>query len=303
MPNNILIIGNGFDLDLGLKTKYSDFAKSDFWPKAAEERSFLCQYLNQKKDKDEWFDIEYELFRFAGAKTLVSRRSPELDMAFFEKLKEQLCAYITEQQYSEIRKDSVAALVLKSVISNGFFNSIYSFNYTDLSIFADALNLSMDAQCKHIHGKVLDKSIILGVDESALAPGYDLLHKTMSPYYRSHNIFNDLNNANEVVIFGLCFGSIDYTYFDRFFKNQGGRDEIEVNKKKNITIFTKDEKSRITVLNRLKEMGINIQNLYAQSNFQIIRTAEDQDRNLLEVFFDRLDRYSYAEIGASVFVG
>ena len=55
MPNNILIIGNGFDLDLGLKTKYSDFAKSDFWPKAAVERSFLCQYLNQKKDKDEWF--------------------------------------------------------------------------------------------------------------------------------------------------------------------------------------------------------------------------------------------------------
>ena len=50
-------------------------------------------------------------------------------------------------------------------------------------------------------------------------------------------------------------------------------------------------------------MGINIQNLYAQSNFQIIRTAEDQDRNLLEVFFDRLDRYSYAEIGASAFVG
>ncbi|MBR6844887.1 MAG: hypothetical protein IKM79_07315 [Bacteroidales bacterium] len=30
---NVLIIGNGFDLYLGLKTSYSDFAKSDFWPK------------------------------------------------------------------------------------------------------------------------------------------------------------------------------------------------------------------------------------------------------------------------------
>jgi hypothetical protein len=27
----VLIIGNGFDLDLGLKTRYSDFAKSKEW--------------------------------------------------------------------------------------------------------------------------------------------------------------------------------------------------------------------------------------------------------------------------------
>lgn len=31
MTHNIFVIGNGFDLDLGLKTKYSDFAHSDFW--------------------------------------------------------------------------------------------------------------------------------------------------------------------------------------------------------------------------------------------------------------------------------
>lgn len=30
---NVLIIGNGFDLDLGLPTRYSDFAKSEYWPK------------------------------------------------------------------------------------------------------------------------------------------------------------------------------------------------------------------------------------------------------------------------------
>ena len=27
----VFIIGNGFDLDLGWKTRYSDFAKSSFW--------------------------------------------------------------------------------------------------------------------------------------------------------------------------------------------------------------------------------------------------------------------------------
>lgn len=27
----LLILGNGFDIDLGMKTKYSDFAKSHYW--------------------------------------------------------------------------------------------------------------------------------------------------------------------------------------------------------------------------------------------------------------------------------
>lgn len=33
IPKRLLIIGNGFDFDLGRNTRYSDFAKSDFWPK------------------------------------------------------------------------------------------------------------------------------------------------------------------------------------------------------------------------------------------------------------------------------
>ena len=33
MTKNIFIIGNGFDLDLGMKTKYSDFANNEkYWP-------------------------------------------------------------------------------------------------------------------------------------------------------------------------------------------------------------------------------------------------------------------------------
>lgn len=31
MAKKILIIGNGFDIDLGLRTRYSDFAKSNIY--------------------------------------------------------------------------------------------------------------------------------------------------------------------------------------------------------------------------------------------------------------------------------
>lgn len=33
IPNRLFVIGNGFDLNIGRNTRYSDFAKSEFWPK------------------------------------------------------------------------------------------------------------------------------------------------------------------------------------------------------------------------------------------------------------------------------
>ena len=81
MSNNIFIIGNGFDLDLGLHTKFSDFANSTFWPIAKKkdkpqelpprtargsfmamlplpQNTLLEHYLEDKRDKESWFDLE-----------------------------------------------------------------------------------------------------------------------------------------------------------------------------------------------------------------------------------------------------
>ena len=47
VPNRLLILGNGFDLNLGRKTRYTDFANSSFWPKGLE--SNLFKHLNEKR--------------------------------------------------------------------------------------------------------------------------------------------------------------------------------------------------------------------------------------------------------------
>lgn len=62
IPKRLLIIGNGFDLDLGRNTRYSDFAKSDFWPKNL--KSQLYRYLSQKSQIEKWFDLEGELANY-----------------------------------------------------------------------------------------------------------------------------------------------------------------------------------------------------------------------------------------------
>ena len=300
MTKNIFIIGNGFDLDLGLKTKYSDFAHSDFWPQYDDIIvPNLKRYLEEKRDTESWFDIENELLNYARADRVNSRSVLELasynakrDMGYFAMVQSSLCRYIQEQQTKELKKSSVASQVLKSIQQNGCFESIYTFNYTNLNKIAAKLNLGSSMRYTHIHGCVDEESIILGVDETKLMDGYELLHKTMSASYRSHNIFNDLSEASEVVIFGLSFGQIDYTYMDRFFQSQSRREPITEKEKKHITIFTKDESARLAILRRLEEMGVNRQNLFSQSHFQIIRTTDATDKRLLDDFKDRLSKQS-----------
>ena len=296
MTKNILILGNGFDLDLGLKTKYSDFANSSLWPcNDGDSVPNLEKYLEEKRDTEAWFDIENELLNYA-TKEAQQRYSPfgsakynaTEDMAYFAKLQDALSKYILKQQQNEIEKESVASQVLRAIINNGYFESFYSFNYTNINTIAKKLGINKPKNCIYVHGNADNNSIILGVDETKLLKGYELLHKTMSPHYRSHNIFNDLSAASEVVIFGLSFGKIDYTYLDRFFQSQSGREPIDEKQKKHITIFTKDEKSRVEILNRLEAMDVNRQNLYTQSVFQIIRTNDDFDVNLLDDFKIRL---------------
>lgn len=71
----VLVIGNGFDLDLRLKTRYSDFTKSDEWRNMVEQNIpksncySLLKYLNDRRKIDNWFDIEQALVDYASTKT------------------------------------------------------------------------------------------------------------------------------------------------------------------------------------------------------------------------------------------
>lgn len=320
LNQNILIIGNGFDLDLGLPTKFSDFAQSSFWPQAKKrekkqnlsshtsrgsfivlpplpETILLEHYLDDKRNQDCWFDLEGALLNYSikNADNKIVDAGQESDdtvktnVEYFKCLQESLCKYITQvQNDAQINHNSVAGKTLQSIVQNGFFNHIYSFNYTELNIFAGQLGITKNIYYNHIHGAVSDNSIILGVDETELRNGYELLHKSSSKHYRSHDLYNSLSNAKEIVIFGLSFGKIDYSYFDRFFKSLSDGASIENEKKKYITVFTKDDHSRLEILTRLREMNINIQRLYAQSHFQIICTDDGLDSNEFFDFQDRL---------------
>ena len=45
----VLVIGNGFDLDLGLKTQFSHFAESPLWPERPAGTANMYNVLNRQK--------------------------------------------------------------------------------------------------------------------------------------------------------------------------------------------------------------------------------------------------------------
>ncbi len=320
--SNVFVIGNGFDIDLGLKTRYSDFTKSSFWPSATKDKvvandnglvkvsypklPMLDKFIQSAKEKENWFDLEKELLAYTknertGETNYDTRNEVqgmvEQNVAYFNRLHNSLNNYILDiQNNSEINSDCRAKNVLSAVIENGYFENIYSFNYTNLIALAKRLGITQDFKYYHLHGNVSDGTIILGVDETPLRKGYEIFHKSSSRYYRSHNLYNALTAAEEIVIFGLSFGSIDYSYFDRFFKQISEGESIADDKKQYITVFTRDDKSRLNIISNLRNMGINIQRLYAQSHFQIICNSDDLEKKELSDFYNRLKNPSYLTI-------
>ena len=55
----VFIIGNGFELDLGWKTQFSQFASSSHLPSIPSFVSPMYETLNENRQKSLWFDLEH----------------------------------------------------------------------------------------------------------------------------------------------------------------------------------------------------------------------------------------------------
>lgn len=295
-PKNSLIIGNGFDIDLGLNTRFSDFSKAkDFWPES--DGSKLSTYLESKKSVEKWFNLEGALREYAmsvvgefGLGPRTNSKEDAADFAYFEKVRIGLMDYLTEEEKKGIKSESVAAQVLRGIYNNSLFEHIYTLNYTDLNGIGRKLGINNLSNVCYLHGSLSNKDIIIGIDDVKINNDFKNWRKTRSEFYKSHNIFADLDASKEVVFFGLSFGWIDYKYFYQFFAKMSTPtvDPISERDKKCITIFTYDESDRRSIFDFLERMDVDLDYLYSQTQFEIIRTKNNQDSKKVEEFLTRL---------------
>ena len=143
--------------------------------------------------------------------------NPKKDKEVFDLLVEQLSAYLKEEESKPINPNSDAALVFDNII-NTYYDGIYSFNYTDLSLLAGTYNKTYnDGSFKytHVHGSLLERNAILGIQEASknIKQGYEFLYKVFNDSYKHCNLQQDLHNADDIVIFGHSLGKKRLPFF------------------------------------------------------------------------------------------
>lgn len=286
ISNSILIIGNGFDLDLGIKTKYIDFANSEYWP--FEERSYFKEntlpfFLNSRKNKVEtWFDLEELLAIFARDNSILSKEKINDTMRDFEILKKKLKEYLEKQEdvFFEEMKGNTQTNKVSHLILQVFLKmqgrKIYTFNYTNTQKIAKSLISGFEDNVTHIHGSIKENNIILGTgDQRDIPDPFFQFYKSASPNYSSNNLVEDLNNADKIYIFGHSLGRNDHDYFSDFFKMASSNPKTPLYSKKiKIRIFTYDNNSEIDIKKQLMALtNRHLTGLFAHCDFKIIKTS------------------------------
>ena len=289
--NDILIIGNGFDLDLGLKSRYSDFFKSDFWP-FHHKGTPLAEYLDNLCSINRWVDLEEALAKY-GSRAFSLKAQLENDKADFALLKSSFNEYILNEQEHFTPRDSVASRLLKAFVSTEHLvDSFFSFNFTDLDVIAkQKLKIKETFEYSHIHGRASDGTAILGVgDYAPLNEATDFMYKSFDKKYNPPVMIPDLQFANRVIFFGVSLGRVDYQYFDDYFRFLStGQDEERFGGEKEIVIFTYDDKSRIEILRNLQNMTDHkLGRIFARHEFKILCTESDYDEERIADFIDDL---------------
>lgn len=286
ISNSILIIGNGFDLDLGIKTKYIDFANSEYWPfkeRFSFEENTLPYFLNSHKNNVEtWFDLEELLAKFARDNSILSKEKINETMRNFEILKKKLKEYLEKQEdvFFEEMKGNTQTNKVSHLILQVFLKmqgrKIYTFNYTNTQKIAKSLISGFEDNVTHIHGSIKKNNIILGTgDQRDIPDPFFQFYKSASPNYSSNNLVEDLNNADKIYIFGHSLGRNDHDYFSDFFKKASSNNKIpQYSKKIKIRIFTYDNNSEIDIKKQLMALtNRHLTGLFAHCDFKIIKTS------------------------------
>lgn len=250
-PEKIIIIGNGFDLNLGLKTSYNDFIKSDNFKNLLLNNNLLAKYLHERQALEHWVDIENELKDY-------SHINNEHLRSDFEEISEELVKYLEGIDTSTVKKDSDAYSLLKNNCNDNIL--ILDFNYTDsvekVLLSCGVSKDELPNKLKKIHGSLKDKDIIFGVeDRSGIKDEHTFLEKSSNQKYKAINVSSLVKDANEVIIFGHSLGETDHQNFRKFFEGQTNMSDDSTKKIIHLYHYKKEGADRLMM--QIKRLAFN----------------------------------------------
>lgn len=272
-----IVIGNGFDLNLGRKTSYSDFAKSEEWYDLLNIRrshfnsgdangESLLQAIGHASEKSQWFDIENEIYQWAKTQVFGTIECITNAKEDFRRLKETLKAYLVRIEQESIDECSMAGeLIFHLYRLNNITHTlnVFSFNYTHLRYMNRGIFDQRHKTLTYVHGSV-DDNIVLGCEnyeKASIKRELSFLYK-YNMLKKANHIAQKLVASNNVLFFGHSINEMDFCYFRDYFKRAASSEGINMN----LAFVCKNEDSAMAIRDNIERQGVVVQDLYNHLN-------------------------------------
>lgn len=296
MAKIAIIIGNGFDLDLGLPSRYSDFIQSEEWEKVVNgvkyyllddnyRRHSLIAHLQQASQNLNWFDIEEEIHSFVINHPVNSSQEIRDIKSEFDIIKKSLTGYLKrvsknlETKADESRLASLFLCELQNC-NKSIIEILY--NYTIPHTFIKEPTYYNNCQFTYVHGCLKDNNIVLGCDlqnGERVNRGLSFMYK-YNMLTKANHVAKNILEAKEIVFFGHSMNEMDFGYFKDFFKAASAAPLPT----RNLTIITYDDESERVIKDNIRNQGISVTDLYNNLfTFDFIRTKNFYEGNMDDV--------------------
>ena len=298
MADVALIVGNGFDIDMGLPSRYSDFIRSKEWNDAVsgfniylqqkdyQNHSLIAQ-LQMASTNSQWFDIEQEIHRFIVSHPDNTERDVRDIRSEFEVIKKALTNYLKRITSTFTADNSKVSTALHYrmrecplTVTEIYFNYTYPHQYIKLPIQPTIFN-GAQHWATFVHGSLRNNDIVLGCD---LQEG-EQVNRQLSFMYKynqlkkANHIARNILEAKEIIFFGHSINEMDFGYFKEFFK-VASASPVPI---RHLTIITYDDESERNIKDNIRNQGISVSDLYSNLwTFDIIKTSKLYDNNAEE---------------------
>jgi len=286
MAELAIIIGNGFDIDLGLPSRYSQFIESGEWkeledslrcfPPTYRGHSLIYHLLKSASNKEHWFDIEEEILNFIQDHPECTEREIREIESEFKRIKKALKDYLirvssgykmaeTKFPYEFMKR---LAVCHKKIVE-------INFNYTNPQDFLpNPIYFHKDSYDQiHVHRSLIEDDIVLGCDiqkDQEVNRNLSFMYK-YNMLNRANHVARNLLEAKEIIFYGHSVNEMDFGYFREFFKAVSSAPKPV----RHLTFITLNEKSERSIKDNIRNQGISVTDLYNNlETFTFIHTEK-----------------------------
>ncbi len=295
MAHLALVIGNGFDIDAGLPSKYSDFIDSPEWKTMCRnfqglmntsgyKENSLITHLQKVYGEKNWFDVEEEIYNFIKAHPFSDDLAISDIRNEFNAIKKALIDYLKRVGSSvKASNDKISCILMHALEDCPMTKNLIYFNYTScFDLVGPTYHLpEAAARFTNVHGSLNDE-IVLGCDlrpEDKISRKFSFMYKYNMVKHSNH-IVRNLMLATEIIFFGHSVNEMDFGYFRQFFEVVSK----SFDPKRHLTFITYNEESERSIKDNIRNQGIDVTGLYNNLySFTFFHTKNLYDNDQKEI--------------------